>query len=288
VSRITINGIGLEYELLGRAGDHAVALTPGGRFSMDTPGLRELGEKLVAGGKRVLLWDRPNCGMSDFSLQGETESALHAQTLADLIRELDLGPTALAGGSAGARVSLITASRNRDLVSHLALWWISGGPIGLMSLAGTYCGEAAILANARGMAAAPEAFGWAEQCKRNPALKQALLAQDPQRFIDRMQAWAAAYAPSAASPVPGMSPEDFARLTMPALVFLSGRRDIHHPRATTEAVHQLLPAARAMEPPWPDDEWVRRGAAWRSGEAPGLFVNWPDLAPAILKFLGEG
>ena len=52
-----------------------------------------------------------------------------------------IGPTALAAGSSGSRVSLIAASRDPDIVSHLVLWWISGGLIGLISLANYYCVE---------------------------------------------------------------------------------------------------------------------------------------------------
>ena len=62
--RITVDGIGIAYELLGREQDQAVALTPGGRFTMETPGLRELALELVKGGRRVLIYDRPNCGLS--------------------------------------------------------------------------------------------------------------------------------------------------------------------------------------------------------------------------------
>src|SRR3954468_24933740 len=102
MARKTINGIGIEYELLGDAGAPVVALTPGGRYSKDEPGVPELGRELAAGGKRVLLWDRPNCGLSDVSLEGETESTMHADIFAQLLRELDLGPIALAGGSAGS------------------------------------------------------------------------------------------------------------------------------------------------------------------------------------------
>ena len=98
---ITISGISIEYELLGKPGLPAVALTPGGRFPMDSPGLPELAKKLAAGGRRVLLWDRPNCGGSDICFNSESESELQARTLTQLIHELNLGPTALAGGSAG-------------------------------------------------------------------------------------------------------------------------------------------------------------------------------------------
>ena len=212
MDRIDIGGIGIAYELLGAAGAPAVALTFGGRFAMTTPGLHELGERLAEGGKRVLLWDRPNCGQSDLCLEADAESQLHADVLAALIRKLDLGPTALAGGSAGSRVSLIAGSQHPDIVSHLVLWNITGGPIGLMNLAMIYAGESAQMVNASGnMEAATRAFGWAEQCQVNPRIRDALLAQDPKAFIARMQQWAMAYAPSTASPVPGMSPEALPR-----------------------------------------------------------------------------
>ncbi len=110
MSRTTINGLGIEYELLGDVGAPAVALTPGGRFPITTVGLRELALELVGGGKRVLIWDRPNCGLSDLNLDGESESGVNGRTLAGLIRELELGPTALAAGSAGSRVSMIAAA----------------------------------------------------------------------------------------------------------------------------------------------------------------------------------
>jgi len=54
MARIQISGLGIEYQLLGPQGAPAIALTPGGRFAMDSPGLPELAEALVAGGKRAL------------------------------------------------------------------------------------------------------------------------------------------------------------------------------------------------------------------------------------------
>lgn len=126
MARLSISGIGIEYKLLGKPDAPVVVLTPGGRFSMESPGLHELAEALVAGGKRVLLWDRPNCGASDISFDANSESELHANTLLGLIRELSLGPVTLAAGSAGSRVSLIAAARDPSAVSHLVLWWISG------------------------------------------------------------------------------------------------------------------------------------------------------------------
>lgn len=286
MERISISGINIAYELLGPEGAPAVVLTLGGRFAMDEPGVRELGKALVAGGRRVLLWDRPNCGWSDVCFEGNSESELAGQTLIKLIRELNLGPTVIAGGSAGSRVSLIAASRAPEVVSHLVIWWISGGAISLAQLAAYYCGESAMAACLGGMEAVAAAPGWAEQMERNPGNRDIFLAQDPQKFIAKMQLWAEAYAPSKASPVPGMSPDDFARLTMPVLVYRSGQSDLSHTRRTSEWVHELIPHSELVEPPWPDSEW-NDCSATRGEKGRGLFDTWPRLAPSILDFISR-
>jgi pimeloyl-ACP methyl ester carboxylesterase len=283
VARISINGIEIEYQLLGKPGAPAIAITPGGRFPMDSPGVPQLAEKLAAGGRRVLLWDRPNCGASDICFDASSESELQGRTLTQLIRTLDLGPTALAAGSAGSRVSLIAASRDPEVVSHLILWWISGGALSLISLAAYYCVDSAIAASRGGMAAVAELPGWALQIQRNPRNRDIILAQDPARFIETMERWALAYMPSQTSPVPGMSPEEFARLRMPVLIFQNGISDLSHTRRTSEWVHELIPGSQMLDPPWPDDEWnVRSGAAMKTGS--GHFAGWPAIAPAILDF----
>jgi pimeloyl-ACP methyl ester carboxylesterase len=287
VERIQIDGVGIEYELLGEAGAPAIALTPGGRFSKESAGLRELAQALVAGGRRVLLWDRPNCGASDISFAAESESELHGRTLTRLLRALDLAPATLAGGSAGSRVSLIAASRDPDAVSALALWWISGGVLGLMNLAMHYCGESATAASREGMAAVADLPCWAEQTARNPKNRDVILAQDPDAFIEKMQRWASFFTPTDTSPVPGMTAADFARLTMPVLLFRNGKSDLAHTRRTSEWVHEMIPGSRLVEPPWPDDEWNRRTTALRNGSGRGLFEGWPALAPALLEFTAE-
>ncbi|TAL04500.1 MAG: alpha/beta hydrolase [Rhodospirillaceae bacterium] len=294
MSRIEISGIGIAYELLGKAGAPAVALTPGGRLSKDTPGLRELAEKLVAGGKRVLLWDRPNCGASDICFDGENESALHGRILTQLIRALDLGPTAIGGGSAGSRTTLLAAVHDPEIVSHLLQWWISGGAISLLLLGATYFGEAAITASMGGMAAVADLPMWAEQIKRNPRNRDIILKQDPDRFMATMERWAVAFIPSDTSPVPGMSPADFARLTMPVLIYRGSPRDLYHPVRISDWVHKLIPHAKLIDLPWTDDATVERvAAAVKAGTASYLhwpafgFVDWPRLAPTILEFTGR-
>jgi hypothetical protein len=99
-----------------------------------------------------------------------------------------------------------------------------------------------------------------------------------------MQRWAKAYSPSDDSPVPGMKPGDFAKLTMPVMILRSGNSDMNHTRATSEWVHKLIPHSQIVDPPWPDEEWNNRVDDYKNKDAEGLFVNWPVLAPAILDF----
>src|SRR3974390_3030887 len=121
-----VSGCSVSYELVGDQGRPWV-ITPGGRFSKDSPGVRELALSLAERGNRVLIWDRPNCGASDVRFTGSSESAMQADVLAALLRQLDMTPAVIAGGSGGSRVSLLTAAPHPESSQGLALWWISGG-----------------------------------------------------------------------------------------------------------------------------------------------------------------
>lgn len=281
MARIDIDGIEIDYELIGDVGAPAVAITPGGRFPRDMGGVPELAQALAKGGKRVLLWDRPNCGSSDVTFRGDNESQTQAEALVGLLRALDLGPTALAAGSAGSRCSLLAAAHDPAAVSHLVLWWISGGAISLAQLAAYYFGDCAIAAVRGGMEAVADLPIWQVQLARKPSNRDIILAQEPAAFVDKMQDWARAFAWSDSSPVPGMTPDSFARLTMPALIFRSGKSDVSHTRRTSEWVHELMPNSKLIDPPWPDTEWNDRSVEAHGGGR-SLFANWPDLAPYIL------
>src|SRR5262245_3350052 len=110
----TVDGVSLAYEVIGDRGRPWV-VTPGGRFSKDCPGVLELAEALAGEGNRALIWDRPNCGASDVCFTGPSESAMQADALAALLVDLDLAPAVIAGGSGGARVSMLTAARHREV-----------------------------------------------------------------------------------------------------------------------------------------------------------------------------
>jgi pimeloyl-ACP methyl ester carboxylesterase len=287
MARIDISGIGIDYELHGDAGAPVAILTPGGRYPKDTPGLPRLAQAIATAGWRVLLWDRPNCGASDISFEGTSESDLHVGVLNQLIHRLDLAPAALLGGSAGSRVSLLAAAHDPQAVSALVIWWISGGPISLAQLAAYYTGDSAVAAARGGMAAVAALPAWADQIARNPNNKKILLAQEPDVFIETMQRWAAAYAYSDSSPVPGMTSRELGRLTMPVHIFRSGKSDLSHTRRTSEWLHELIPHSALIEPPWSDQEW-NLCSAIPNAPGRGRFERWPLLAPLLIDLLSQG
>ena len=276
-----IDGVRIAFEVIGEG--RPWVITPGGRFSKDTPGVRELAEELARHGQQVVIWDRPNTGASDVHFGGESESRMQAEALAGLIRHLDVGPTIIVGGSGGARVSLLTAAHSPEITAALGLLWISGGVYGLMLLGVVYAGEPIRAAWSGGMEAVVELPEWREVLERNPRNREIFLSLDPRRFIETMERWMLVYCPDPAATVPGLPDAELATVDVPALVFRSGASDPHHTRATSESVAALLPRGRLVEPPWGDREWVDRSAAARAGQG-GLFQRWPLLAPQLLEF----
>jgi pimeloyl-ACP methyl ester carboxylesterase len=283
--KATVDGLTVSYEVIGEG--RPWVLTPGGRDSKDTPGLRELALALAAAGNSVLIWDRPNTGESDVCFDGESESVMQADVLAGLLRQLGMTPAVIAGGSGGSRVSMLTAARHRDVAAGLAVWWISGGVVGLIGLGTHYCSGSIRAAYDGGMEAVVALPDWAEVLRRNLANRQRFLDQDRQQFLSTFERWMVAYCPCGDELVPGLPDADTRALDVPTLVFRSGESDYNHPRATSEQVAALLPNARLVEPPWGDREWKERQAARNAGEAPGLFVRWPLLAPQLDAWANE-
>jgi pimeloyl-ACP methyl ester carboxylesterase len=282
MERIAIEGVTLAYRLQGPVEGPAVVLTPGGRLSMETPGVPQLASALADRGLRVLTWDRPNCGASDLHFAGPSESRMQAGFLVKLIRALGLGPAVLVGGSAGARISLFAAAEDPGAISRMMLCWISGGLISMMRLGSYYCCEPAEAAALKGMAAVADMPIWAEQMQRNPANRAAMRGIAPEEFIAVMERWAAGYIPSPDTPVGGLGEADFARIAMPVTILRGSPRDLYHPAYVCEQVAARLPHARLVDPPWPLDIF-----ADRMNDGKGLFSDWPLLAPLVEAMVRE-
>jgi pimeloyl-ACP methyl ester carboxylesterase len=280
VATATVNGLTLAYETIGEG--RPWVITPGGRFTKDEPGVRQLAEALAAQGNQVLIWDRPNCGESDVCFTGSSESAMQADALVGLLEHLGMTPAVIIGGSGGARVSLLAAA-HPGAAAGLAIWWISGGVYGLLTLAMHYCGGSLAAAwTSGGMAAVAELPEWQEVIARNPGNRQRILDEDPKSFIAAMERWMMAYVPTD-EPVPGLSLAGARALDIPALVFRSGESDVWHTRATSERLAEVLPQARLVEPPWGDREWLER----QDEHDRGIFVRWPLLAPQLLEWQAD-
>ena len=239
-----IHGGQVVYDLLGPPDGQPIVLTPGGRFSKDVPGLRPLAEALAQGGLRVLLWDRPNCGASDVQFHGRSESHMRADTLAELLTRLDLAPAVIAGGSGGARDSLLTVMRHPEVASRAIAWSIVGGVFSTLNLAGVYVlpniNTARIL-GMEGVAALPE---WQALIEANPRNSERLLAMEPDEFVTVM---------------------------------------LDHPKRTSMEVHCLIKDSILVEPPWPEDAWEQAVRASARGTG-NIFDPWVRAAPLILDF----
>lgn len=288
MASLAVNGGNVVYDILGESGD-LIVLTPGGRFGKDIPGLRPLAQALVDGGYRVLLWDRPNCGASDVQFYGQSESHMRAETLHGLLTALGEGPCILAGGSGGARDSMLTAMLYPELVSALVVWNIVGGVYGTFVLGSYYVVPSILAVRGRGIEGLLSVSGWRECIEANPNNKQRLLDLDRDEFLTVMLRWLNAFVSKPGQTIPGVDDEMFNRITVPTLIIRGGQDDWDHPKRTSLEVHCLIRGSQLIDPPWPEDAWERAAEDRASGKVKrfNMFDTWVQAAPAILGFLGS-
>lgn len=290
MAEIEVNGGRVVYEFVGPGDGEIVVLTPGGRFSKDFPGVRPLAEALTAGGKRVLLWDRPNCGASDVQLFGRSESHMRAETLGAMLKALNTGPVHVAGGSGGARDSIVFAMMYPELAKRLAVWSIVGGTYSSMSLASVYVlSELRTVRSAgiEGVMTMPGLAGsWADLIEANPNNRQRLLDLGAEEFERVMNRWLDAYIPKANEAIPGVADYEFAELDIPTLIIRGGEKDFDHPKRTSLEVHALIKGSRLIDPPWAEDAWERASEARNAGRG-SIFDPWIEAAPVLLDFFDE-
>lgn len=285
---VEINGGNVVYEILGESGEFIV-LTPGGRFSKDIPGLRPLAEELVEGGYRVVLWDRPNCGKSHVQFYGQSESHMRAETLRHLITNLDIGPCVIAGGSGGARDSMLTAMLYPELVRKLLVWNIVGGVYGSFVLGSYYIVPSILAVRGSGMKGVVNVDEWKERIAENPANRERFLSQDSDQFLKLMLRWLNAFVPKPGQTIPGVEDEMFDNIKVPTLIIRGGENDLDHPKRTSLEVSCLIKGSTLIDPPWPEDAWERAGEARASGKVKrfNMFDTWVQAAPAMLEFLAR-
>ena len=288
MAEIEINGGIVVYEFVGPEDGEVVVVTPGGRFGKDYGGVHELADKLATRGKRVLLWDRPNCGKSDIQLYGQSESHMRSETLGLMLEKLGIKKVIAAGGSGGARDMILFTIMYPEKVRKLVTWCIVGGTYSTMSLAGVYILDELRTIRTKGIEGILELgsgpFGWKALIEANPRNRQRLLDLGAEEFHRVMNRWLDAFTPKPNESIPGVPDYLFEGIKVPTLIVRGGAKDYDHPPRTSFEVHALIKGSKLIEPPWPEDAWEKSSAATRAGTGT-LFDFWQLGAPEFLKFI---
>lgn len=243
-----VNGVSINYEIHGDRGPW-VALTPGGRRGLDEIG--SLAGRVAAGGYRVLVHDRRNCGASEASVAGEgAEHEIWAEDMHALLEQLGALPAYVGGSSSGCRMSIQYALRHPQAVRGLLLWRVTGGAFAVRRLTEKYYGEYIRAAQNGGMAAVCETEHFRGLIAARPANRQALMQMDPQRFIEAMSAWGRQFRSGADQPVIGASEAQLQSIAQPACVVPGNDRT--HPNSAAAALARLMPNAE-LHPLMGDD-----------------------------------
>lgn len=235
----SLNGVDIPYEVLGNSGPW-VAINPGGRRGMAE--IRSLAARVAAGGFRVLIHDRRNCGAAAVCVGGgNSEHEVWADDLHALLQHLGALPAVIGGSSSGCRMSVDFALRYPQAVRGLLLWRVTGGAFAVSRLTEKYFGEFIRAAQQGGMAAVCDTEHFRELIAARPANRAALMAMDPVQFIAAMSDWDRQFRAGDGEPVIGASAAQLQSITVPACVVPGNDRT--HPRAAAEKLARLMPKA---------------------------------------------
>jgi 2-hydroxy-6-oxonona-2,4-dienedioate hydrolase len=212
---------------------------------------------------------------------------MRAETLHALITGLDIGPCIIAGGSGGARDSMLTTMLYPDIVRKLVVWNIVGGVYGSFALGSYYIVPSILAVRGAGMNGVVHVDEWKERIKDNSANHARMLALDPGEFLKLMLRWLNAFVPKPGQTIPGVEDEMFDNIKVPTLIIRGGENDLDHPKRTSLEVSCLIKGSKLIDPPWPEDAWERAGEARAQGKVKrfNMFDTWVHAAPAILDFL---
>ena len=273
-----INGCNIWYEMAGSG--QAIVFTPGGRSpgSMMSTIADEMSSDYL-----TVIHDRRNCGASDVIIAGEgSDQEIWADDMAEMIRQLNIGPAYLSGWSSGCRLSILTAIRYPELVKGLLLGWVTGGATAAERLAYQYYGQFIEAAEAGGMEAVSATEFFAERIAQNPGNQEKLLNMDPGEFISVMGRWSTFFTEGAHLPVIGATEEELGAIKVPTVI-VAGNDEVHTLTAA-QNLHRLLPQSEFHDPPISTDEWDR---LWVGPPEDLARVRAERAAPIFREFLAR-
>jgi pimeloyl-ACP methyl ester carboxylesterase len=194
----------------------------------------------------VLVYDRRNTGASSIAIGGgESENAVWADDLHELLGQLDAAPAFVGGSSSGCRLALVLAQRHPADVRGLLLWRVTGGAYAAQRLINQYYTQFIEMAQAGGLDAVAQSEHFAEMIRANPVNRERLIGLGVERFLGAMEGWRRGFADGAEHPVIGLSPAQLRALPMPACIIPGNDRV--HPRTPGQAAHRLMPNAEYHE-----------------------------------------
>ena len=273
-----INGCNIWYEMAGSG--QAIVFTPGGRSpgSMMSTIADEMSSDYL-----TVIHDRRNCGAADVIIAGEgSDQEIWADDMAEMIRQLNIGPAYLSGWSSGCRLSILTAIRYPELVKGLLLGWVTGGATAAERLAYQYYGQFIEAAEAGGMEAVSATEFFAERIAQNPGNREKLLNMDPGEFISVMSRWSTFFTEGAHLPVIGATEEELGAIKVPTVI-VAGNDEVHTLTAA-QNLHRLLPQSEFHDPPISTDEWDR---LWVGPPEDLARVRAERAAPIFREFLAR-
>ncbi|MGH6769266.1 MAG: alpha/beta fold hydrolase [Xanthobacteraceae bacterium] len=273
MTRIDINGVSINYEIVGERGP-SMALSPGGRngYAAIKPFAWNMADK----GYRVLLHDRRNTGSSDVAFDcSRSEYEVWADDLELLMQELDMAPAIVGGSSSGARLAITFALRHPHSVRALMLWRVTGGGFAVKRLAERYYDQYVRLASEGGMAAVCAEEHFAELIRNRPSNRDRLMAMDVDAFVACMKAWRVPFVAGAELPVVGASDAELRSIKVSTMIIPGN--DLTHNSGTGDAAARCISDCEIHRLPMPDqnvdmvptDEWYAQ-----AGDIASIFAEF--------------
>jgi pimeloyl-ACP methyl ester carboxylesterase len=245
-----VAGVTIVYEIVGSSGP-VIAVMPGARRGYAE--MKPLGEKVAAGGFRVLLHDRRNTGGSDMKLDAsDTEEGVWADELHALLKQLNLLPAYVSGSSSGARTALNFALRHPEALRGMLLMRVTGGAFAAKRLPQNYYRVFIEAAEKGGMAAVCETDRFREYIATNPKVRDQLMAMDPKEFIAVQSELLDRFLAGASLPVMGMTEAELNAIKVPTLI-VPGNDNTHSSKSGRIA-HEMIKGSELHELPITDQD----------------------------------
>ena len=245
-----VNGLNINYEVVGDAGPWVTLITGGRRgYAEFVP----LAHKIAAEGFRVLMHDRRNTGASDISFDGQdVEEATWADDLHELLSQLDALPAFIGGASSGARTAILFGLRHPEAARGLLLFRVTGGAFAAERLPENYYDQFIRKAEAGGMAAICADDQYAERIAANPANGDTLMNMDVAEFIAALTRWRDLFVAGKDLPVFGVSEAELNSMKMPVTIIPGN--DKTHDSTAGRIVHEMIPGSELHQLPIEDQD----------------------------------